>query len=66
VSVIVIVERIFGLRLVYLDAREAGVHVHDEIVGMVFAASPLSEAKCLLLSDGPRSGTFKNRIAFCG
>jgi hypothetical protein len=51
---IIIVERILGLRLIHFHALEAGMHVHDEIVGVIFAAGPLGEAERSLLGDGAR------------
>ena len=61
--VIIIIERILGLSPVNLNAREASVHVHDEIIGVVLAAGPFGQAQRPLLSDGPCGGAFENRLA---
>jgi hypothetical protein len=62
-SEIVIIKRILDLRLVHLQAHEAGVHVINEIVGMIFAARPFSEAERSLVGDGACRGALEHLLA---
>ena len=49
---VIVIEHVFGLRLVNLETGNDVVHVQNEIVGVIFTAGPLVEAEIALFLNG--------------
>jgi hypothetical protein len=61
---VVIIEHILRLGLVDLKSGQAFVHVHDEIVGVIFAAGPFIETEVALFLDGFGGRALEDALAF--
>ena len=61
---VIIIEDVFGLGLVDFQAGQAFVHVQDEIVGVIFAASPFIQPEIALLLDRFGGGAIEDGLAF--
>jgi hypothetical protein len=61
---VVIVEHILRFRLIDLEPGQAFVHVHDEVVGEIFAAGPFIETEIALLLDRFGGCALEHRLAF--